>query len=332
MASTTEGSKEERLEALNQKLTARGLRGYWMMNMSPREEEQPKLLKWSEVHPLLEEAGQVVTIGPEVERRNLAGYQVVMPGEVALAHRHTQSAMRFVMEGDGTAYTTTNGEPAHMEPGDLVIQPSWGWHDHQNPGKVPVIWMDILDLDIVGVLGPRLRDYWAEGESQPLSHTEGYSARKYGLMRPPSAVGGSDTPPPMAYKWKDTYPALMEAVELGETDPHDGVILDYTNPANGGPVVPTMSCHIQYLQPGEETSAHRHMGHNRYSVVQGQGQTIVDLTDPTTLEWGEKDSFTLPSWRWHKLKNTSKNEPAILFSVNDSPAYKAFGFYREEGR
>jgi hypothetical protein len=30
-----------------------------------------------------------------------AGVQLVMPGEIAPAHRHTQSALRFVLEGDG---------------------------------------------------------------------------------------------------------------------------------------------------------------------------------------------------------------------------------------
>jgi hypothetical protein len=36
-----------------------------------------------------------------------AGVQLVMPGEVAPAHRHTQSALRFVLEGEG-AYTAVD--------------------------------------------------------------------------------------------------------------------------------------------------------------------------------------------------------------------------------
>jgi len=78
MASSTQRSKEQRLETLNEDLLKMGLRGYWM-EMPPKKEEQPSLLKWDDIYPLLMEAGEVVTIGPEVERRNLGGYQVVMP-------------------------------------------------------------------------------------------------------------------------------------------------------------------------------------------------------------------------------------------------------------
>ena len=60
-----------------------------------------------------------------------AGLQLIMPGEVAPAHRHTQSALRFIIEGHG-AYTAVDGERTAMQPGDFVITPSWTWHDHGN--------------------------------------------------------------------------------------------------------------------------------------------------------------------------------------------------------
>jgi gentisate 1,2-dioxygenase len=330
MASSTQRSKEQRLETLNEDLLKMGLRGYWM-EMPPKKEEQPSLLKWDDIYPLLMEAGEVVTIGPEVERRNLGGYQVVMPGETALAHRHSQSAMRFVMESTGEASTTTNGEQEFMLPGDLMVQPSWGWHDHTNPGTDPVIWMDILDLQMVGLLGPRLREYWTEGSAQPVVQSQGYAGRRYGNLRPPGANPTTD-PAPMAYPWADTYASLLETAKYEEADEYDGFILEYINAATGGGVVPTTTATIQMLRPGEETGVHRHMGHMRYSVVQGEGELVVDLTDTQTIEWGLKDTFTLPSWRWHKLRNVSKTEPAILFCVSDQAAYKAFGFYREERR
>src|SRR3712207_8451935 len=45
-----------------------------------------------------------------------AGVQLVLPGEAAPAHRHTQSALRFVLEGEG-AYTAVNGERTMMHEG-----------------------------------------------------------------------------------------------------------------------------------------------------------------------------------------------------------------------
>jgi gentisate 1,2-dioxygenase len=63
-----------------------------------------------------------------------AGLQLILPGEVAPSHRHTQSALRFVIEGEG-AYTAVDGERTTMHPGDFIITPSWTFHDHGNPGK-----------------------------------------------------------------------------------------------------------------------------------------------------------------------------------------------------
>jgi gentisate 1,2-dioxygenase len=55
-----------------------------------------------------------------------------MPGEVAPSHRHNQSALRFVVEGEG-AFTAVDGERTAMRAGDFILTPQWRWHDHGNP-------------------------------------------------------------------------------------------------------------------------------------------------------------------------------------------------------
>ena len=100
------------------------------------------------VRPFMMESGGLIT-AKEAERRVLilenpglegqsritnslfAGLQMILPGEVAPAHRHTPSALRFIIEGHG-AYTAVEGERTIMEPGDFVITPPWTWHDHGN--------------------------------------------------------------------------------------------------------------------------------------------------------------------------------------------------------
>ena len=117
------------------------------------------------VRPYLMQAGGLIT-AKEAERRVLilenpglrgqtcithslfAGLQLIMPGEVAPAHRHTQSALRFIIEGSG-AYTAVEGERTLMQPGDFVITPSWTWHDHGNDTDRPMVWLDGLDIPIV---------------------------------------------------------------------------------------------------------------------------------------------------------------------------------------
>ena len=55
--------------------------------------------------------------------------QLIRGGEIAPAHRHTQSALRFVIEGTG-AYTAVDGEKTYIDPGDFIVTPAWCWHDH----------------------------------------------------------------------------------------------------------------------------------------------------------------------------------------------------------
>jgi gentisate 1,2-dioxygenase len=323
-------ASKDRLEAFNKKLRDLGIFAYWMR--PPREvvKPEPSILKWSTIYPLLLEAGEVVRLGGDAFRRNMAGYQIVMPGENAAAHRHTASAMRLVVVGDGSAYTTTNGEQMFMEPGDLLVQPGWGWHDHSNPGTAPVIWMDMLDIPLIQMLQVEFREDWQDGTQQPVIHPEGFHSQLYGPTRPTRVVGAQDSSPPVTYKLRDTMKMLERMAAEEECDPYDGVFLEYANPVTGGHTLPTMSARVQMLRPGEATRAHRHTGSVRYHVVGGRGVSTVDLDDPKDLDWEDHDSFEIPSWRWHQHRNRSATEPAILFSIADSPIAEAFGLYREE--
>ena len=328
-------AKDERLEAFNEKLRREGVWAYWMRPYGEHKTEEVSVLTWSKIYPLLLEAGEVVHLGGGAAfRRNMAGYQIVMPGESAPAHRHTASAMRFIVSGDGSAYTTTNGEQMFMEPGDLLVQPSFGWHDHSNPSTEPVIWMDMLDNVLVQTLDVEFRDDWPNGEQQPVTHPEGFYSKLYGQIKPARLIGAQlgspQDSPPMTYKYRDALAMLELMANEEEVDPHDGILLEYANPVTGGHTLPTMSARIQMLRPGESTRPHRHTGRVRYHVVSGQGVTTLDRDNPTPLAWEDHDTFTLPSWRWHAHRNESRTEPAILFSISDAPIAEAFGFYREE--
>jgi gentisate 1,2-dioxygenase len=48
------------------------------------------------------------------------------------------------------------------------------------------------------------------------------------------------------------------------------------------------------------------------------------------LGWNSRDCFFVPSKEWRQHRNTSKTEPAILFSVTDRPVLESLGLYREE--
>ncbi|MCI0148791.1 cupin domain-containing protein [Paraburkholderia sediminicola] len=74
--------------------------------------------------------------------------QVILPGEVATAHRHSANAVRFIMKGGG-ATTTVDGERYTMNEGDLVLTPGRMWHDHEYQGDEPVVWLGVLDISLM---------------------------------------------------------------------------------------------------------------------------------------------------------------------------------------
>ena len=116
-----------------------------------------------------------------------AGLQLILPGEVAPAHRHTQSALRFIVEGRG-AYTAVNGERTTMEPGDFIITPSWTWHDHGSEATGPVVWLDGLDIPLVRFLDAGFAEN-APSEQQTLTRPEGNNFARYGANMAPLREG-----------------------------------------------------------------------------------------------------------------------------------------------
>ena len=145
----------------------------------PRPGCVPALWRYEEMRPYLMESGKLIT-ADEAERRTLmienpglqgipqitqslyAGLQLVLPGEVTPTHRHVAAALRFVIEGEG-AYTSVDGTKITMHPGDLILTPSWTWHDHGNFTQDPVVWMDGLDIPVVNMLDASFAEHYAGG-------------------------------------------------------------------------------------------------------------------------------------------------------------------------
>jgi gentisate 1,2-dioxygenase len=252
--------------------------------------------------------------------------QVILPGEVARAHRHTPTAIRFIMQGEG-AYTDVDGERIPMSPGDLVLTPSWAWHDHGNAGEEPVVWLDGLDIPLIQSLEAMFFQMY-ETPQVPLTNAEHTSRRRHGQahVSPTWIREKTASSPLLVYSWTDTLRALQELRDE-DGDPFDGVALEYTHPQTGGPVLPTMACWIQLLGPGRHLKAHRHTGSAVYYAAQGQGTTVID---GQAFEWKKGDVIALPPWFLHEHANTSQTEDAILFSIQDRPVLEALNLYREE--
>jgi gentisate 1,2-dioxygenase len=257
----------------------------------------------------------------------VANVQVVGPGEIARAHRHTAAALRMIIESTG-GYTVVNGETIPMLPGDLVLTPKWTWHDHGNDSETPMLWLDGLDAPLVSLLEASFREEYPE-ETQRAKEDIDLSVAKYGAggLRPAWDVPSSSHSPLWHYPWSQAKAALDRLAETEVGSAADGIILEYTNPVTGGPVMPTIACYVQILKPGQRTEAHRHTSSTVYQVIEGQGASVID---GRRFEWESKDVFVVPGWSRHEHVNESTTHPAYLFSYTDEPVFRALNLYREE--
>jgi gentisate 1,2-dioxygenase len=311
-----------------------------LITPEPKSPCVPFAWTFSDIRAAMMEAGGLIT-AKEAERRVLvlenpglrgqskittslyAGVQLVLPGEVAPAHRHSQSALRFVLEGSG-ASTSVGGEKTRMEVGDFVITPSQAWHDHANPGDAPMFWLDGLDIPLVQFLDASFAEDFGEDE-QPIGRPEGDALARYGAnMLPLDHKRGSATTPIFNYPYARSREALEAMRRTGAWDPCHGLKMKYINPVTGDHAMPTMGTFLQLLPKGFSSARYRSTDATVFTAVEGRGSTRIG---DTTVTWRPKDLFVAPSW--YPIVHQA-SEDAVLFSFSDRPVQEKLGLWRED--
>lgn len=257
-----------------------------------------------------------------------SGLQVMHPGELASAHSHSASALRFIMEGQG-AYTIVDGHKMTLGANDFVLTPNGTWHEHGvSEEGTPCIWQDGLDIPLVNAMEAGF--YVVHPElNQAVTHPVDDSTATWAApaLHPQNGKWSKAYSPLFKYEWAPTYESLQRYARATDGSPSDGILMNYVNPLTGGPVMQTMGASMQLLRPGEHTLAHRHTGSFIYQVAKGSGYSIIN---GKRFDWTERDIFCVPSWAFHEHANASGTEDACLFCFNDMPVMNALGLYREE--
>ncbi len=278
----------------------------------PLPKAQPHRWSWSTMRPYLERAGRLVDAAV-AERRVFmlvnpalrapyttdtlyAGLQLINPGETAPAHRHTAFALRFIIEGE-RGFTAVSGEKVTMQRGDLVLTPSWSWHDHGHDGDGPMIWLDGLDLPLL--------------QSIPLNFAEPYRDSRYPSQPTPSST--------LRFPW-----AAMRA----QLDAQPGGFATATyRTAGGEPVSRTLGAAAERISAGARSGVRRETTSAVYHVVDGRGTTRVGAVD---LAWEFGDTFAVPAWMPFEHAADAAHA-GYLFRFDDRPLLDALGFYRVDG-
>ena len=341
MASSTD--RKAVLADFYDRVDDKGLVPLWVvlgdqMTQEPETPVRSHLWRYDEVRPDLIESGELMT-AEEADRRVLvlknpgldgrplitqslqSGVQLILPGEIAPAHRHTQSALRFIFEGSG-AHTAVDGERVTMHPGDLVLTPNWSYHDHGNESDEPMIWLDGLDVGLVMNLGTIFAEQYPS-DNYPVTRSEGNARARYGAGMTPIDHRASGTASPLiSYPYEKSRETL-EHLKTGPVDSCHGIKLKYTDPLTGDHVMPTLGAFLQLLPKGFRGAQYRSTDATVFTAVEGRGRTVVG---GRSHEWTRHDVFVVPTWVEHHHEADTE---AILFSFSDRPAQEKLALWRE---
>lgn len=307
---------------------------------NPRPNIVPAMWDYSELRSTLLQSGDLIS-AEEAERRVLimenpgvrgqsritqslyAGLQLILPGEVAPAHRHSQSALRLVLDGEG-AYTAVDGERTTMRRGDFIITPSMTWHDHGNLGNEPVVWLDGLDIPIAQFLDAGFAEK-AVSNSQDELRQEGDALLRYGHNMVPIDFyqAPSDPTRVFVYPFEQTRKVLRELADT-PADPWHGHAFRFVNPATGTSPMPTIGAFARLLKWNSETRPYRSTDSTVFVCLEGEGSAFIG---DKRFDFAENDVLVVPSWTTHQFRVP---RDTILFSFSDRPVQQALGLWREE--
>ncbi len=332
---------------------ANGLMPLWtargdLMPAEPRPRAVPHRWRWSDVLPLAERAGALVPVGRGGERRAIAyanpglggepyatatlwaAVQYLGPGEVAPAHRHSQTAFRFVLAGEGV-WTVVDGDPVAMRRGDLLLTAGWRWHEHHNTAAAAMVWLDGLDIPLVSALDAGFFEFGPDEITDRSTPPRSRGERLWGHpgLVPVGASPGR-TSPLMAYRWEHTDAALAAQLELdaagqpGALGPGHAAVR-VTNPTTGGDALVTLRMELHRLAAGAASAERRTVGSAVWQVFAGRG--TIDVGG-RAFDVVDGDVVAVPSWCPVRIAAATSLD---LFTFSDAPVYEALHLATPEG-
>lgn len=299
--------------------------------------DAPMVWHWSDLQPFIDRAARDVSMS-DAERRVLmlinpafdgrpvtttnlfAGMQILEPGEQARPHRHTPSAMRFIVDGSGGA-TIVNGQRCDMTPGDLILTPNWAWHEHINDSDSRIVWLDALDVPLAHSLGTVFSQRGkANAFDDNLSAFPDAAFDAAGLT-PEVAAAPTPYSPMFRYPWERTAATLSATPPAADSSRR----LRYTNPVDGTPAVPTLDCFAWKIEAGRPTTPTRSTSNAVFIAVDGEGTSRIG---DHTIEWQAHDVFTVPHWNW--VSHEASSDLAHLFCFTDREVMRRLNFLHDE--
>jgi gentisate 1,2-dioxygenase len=346
---------QAKLTELYRDFDAVGMTPLWrtregLMPHHPEPRAVPHVWRWDDLYPLAARSGELVPVGRGGERRAIglgnpglpgdpyatptlwAAIQYLNPREDAPEHRHSQSAFRFVLEGEGV-WTVVDGDPVAMRRGDLLLTPGWHFHGHQNVSSTPMAWLDGLDIPLVAGVDQGFFEFGPDEVRDKRTPDRSYSERLWGGPGlTPVAAAGRPRPhsPLMAYRWAHTDAALDAQLELA-AEGVEGTLVEpghaavrFSNPTTGGDALTTMRTEMHRLTAGTQTRRTRTSASSVWQVFSGTGTVTMD-GEARVL--GHGDVVAVPAWTEFTLQ---ADDTFDLFTFSDAPVLEKLSLLRTE--
>ncbi|WP_121061106.1 cupin domain-containing protein [Chachezhania antarctica] len=317
--------------------------------------------KWSyadDIEPLLRLSAKLISMD-DSERRSLilcnpglkprrasvstmyTAYRLNDPNEIMPPHKHSPSAIRFGLTGKGN-FTGVAGEDITFGPGDMVLTPNDAWHNHGTIGDEEAVNLSVLDLPLIETLNAIHFDHeYTEIENgvtvkkrtQTANVPDDYSQAIYGAggMTPrwvDHYRGGGLSSPMYVYRWERML-EIFDRFRDVEGDPHEALMVEYTDPTRGEPVFKTITFFAQMLRPGEKTLPLRQTASLLVAPFEGKGHSIID---GERFDWNAFDTLAVPGGAWCEHHNDSDTDPVYMFVASDEPTLKKLALYKSWGQ
>ena len=148
---------------------------------------------------------------------------------------------------------------------------------------------------------------------------------RYGANLKPVRGGGETTAvaPLFHYPFEQWRTALVQSAHNSAVDARDGLLLEFTNPADGGPVMNTISAFCQYLPSGFMGKGQQSTDGLIFVGVEGNG--IIHINDQPFFI-GSRDVVVVPSWAKRRIDAASD---LILFSYSDRATQQKLGLWKQ---
>ena len=348
MASVPQPSIGAARQDLYRRMDKHNLAPLWevLHNLIPNEPVtpcKPALWKYRDARPYLMEAGKLITAKEAIRRVLIlenpgmrgescitqslyAGLQLILPGEIAPSHRHSQSALRFIVEGTG-AYTAVDGERTTMQPGRLhhhaVVDLARPRQPRQRAGGVDGRPRHPHRADLRRAVPRGVPGGSAAGVAQ--RRRVGRALRQ----RPGAARRGGAVRQDLADLQLSlrAQPRGAGAACAKDQDPDacHGWKMEFINPLTGGHAMPTIAAFIQLLPKGFRTQPYR--SHRRHDLLGGRGQGHARAS---AARASTSSRATPSSCRPGCRCELEANGETVLFSFSDRPGQEAMGLWREK--